>query len=193
MRFERALLVVVLASSGCDEKPEGPSPERFASVKKKADPRASAFCEKIWAAGEKQYPAPQLRAFGTKVERPKGWVWVNLWATWCKPCVEEMGLLLKWSEAFEREQLPVAIELLSVDEGDADLDGWMKKKTLPGHVSWVASTDETQRLLEGLGLDKGTAIPVHVLVDPAGDVRCVRVGAINPQSYGAVRALISGG
>ena len=103
-----------------------------------------------------------------------------------------MGLLSRWNEAFEREQLPVAFELLSVDEGDADLDAW-QKKNLAGHLSWIKSQEDFAVFLEGLGVDKNAAIPIHVLVDPAGWLRCVRVGSIHQENYGAVRALIAGG
>jgi len=177
-----ALLALVLLAAACDEKSEGPAPERFASVKKKADTKASTFCEKTFAAGEKKWAAPKTDG---PFSEAKGWRWVNLWATWCKPCVEEMGLLNMWNE-----QLDVTIDLLSIDEPDADLESW-KKKNLPGQITRIASQDDFTKLLEGLGLDKNAAIPIHLLVDPKGDVRCIRVGSIKQENYGAVRELVS--
>jgi thiol-disulfide isomerase/thioredoxin len=189
----RALILFVALASGCDEKnTDGPAPERFASVKKKVDAKASTFCEKTWGPKEKKFTPAVTRAWGGKWDRPEGWTWVNLWATWCKPCVEEMGLLNRWNEAFEREQLHVSFDLLSIDEGDADLDSW-QKKNLAGHISWIKSQEDFTAFLEGLGVDKNAAIPIHVLVDPAGYLRCVRVGSIHQENYGAVRALIAGG
>ncbi|MBL8953284.1 MAG: TlpA family protein disulfide reductase [Myxococcaceae bacterium] len=191
------MVSVVVLAAACDEKKtaETPPPERFASVKKKAeDPRANRFCEKTWAPNVKKFTPAQTRDWGGKWEKPAGWHWVNLWATWCKPCVEEMGLLNRWKEGFEREQLPVAFELLSIDESDAqaELEAW-QKKNLPGHVSWVKSPADFAAFLEGLDVDKNAAIPIHVLVDPDGWLRCVRVGSIHQENYGSVRALISGG
>ena len=192
MRFERALIGAVLFLVACDEKNDAPAPERFASVKKKVDAKASTFCEKTWAAKEKKFTPATVRAWGGEWDKPAGWTWVNLWATWCKPCVEEMGLLNRWREAFEREQLPVAFELLSIDEDGAELDSW-QKKNLAGHVSWIRSPDDFAAFLGNLGVDKNAAIPIHVLVDPDGYLRCVRVGSIHQENYGAVRALIAGG
>ena len=47
--------------------------------------------------------------------------------------------------------------------------------------------------MKKLGVDAGAALPVHALVDPAGALRCVRVGAIHDRDYGAVKALLAGG
>lgn len=190
MRSELALIALLLAA--CDEKPAGPAPERFASVKKGVKAAESSFCEKSYGAGERAFTAPPLRA--GEHAKAKGWTWVNLWATWCKPCVEEMGLLNRWAEGFEREGLPVSFELLSIDEPDADaaLAEW-RKKNLAGPISVVRSTADFSAFLESLGVDKNAAIPIHVLVDPKGSLRCVRVGSIHQENYGAVRALISGG
>jgi thiol-disulfide isomerase/thioredoxin len=173
----------------CDEKAEGPAPERFASVKKKAAATGATFCDKSWAAGEKKYRAPPV--VGPKVAT-QGWQWLNLWATWCGPCVGEMALLQQWREAFGREQLAVGFELMSIDEPDADLESW-RKKNLPGAITRFRTQDELAAFLGWLTLDKSAAIPIHVLVDPAGWVRCVRVGSIHEENWGAVRGLVSGG
>src|SRR6185436_14226763 len=108
-----------------------------------------------------------------------GWRWLNVWATWCGPCVEEMGLLVKWRDALTREGAPVSFELLSIDSPDAEpeLKKW-QAKTLPGPIRWLRSDDDFPPFLDTLGIDRAAAIPIHVLIDPAGGVRCVRVGAI---------------
>jgi len=64
---------------------------------------------------------------------------------------------------------------------------------MPGHVSWIRSQEDFTGLLGTLSLDKNAAIPIHVLIDPDGALRCVRVGSIHQENYGAVRALIAGG
>ncbi len=198
MRSELALLGLALALGGCDEKPAGPAPERFASVKKNISKSQAAFCEKSFPAqgdGARKYVPAPTRPLGAE-EKPagKGWLWVNAWATWCKPCVEEMGVLNRWKEAISREGLPLSFELLSIDETGAktELEAW-QQKNLPGPIRWLRAEDDFAPFLEGLGIDKSSAIPVHALVDPNGMVRCVRVGAIHEQNYGAVRDLLSGG
>ena len=44
--------------------------------------------------------------------------------------------------------------------------------------------------MESLGIEKDTAIPVHALVDPQGNLRCVRVGAVGANDYGTIKSII---
>jgi thiol-disulfide isomerase/thioredoxin len=194
VRSDLALLSSLLVLWGCDEKPTGPAPSRFESVKKTTQ-SATAFCDKSYpATGEtsKRFVAPNLRPFGEETKKAKGWTWVNVWATWCKPCVEEMGVLNRWKEAIAREGLPLSFELLSIDEASAqpELEQW-SAKNLPGPIKWIRSEADFGTFLDALAVERSAAIPIHVLVDPKGMVRCVRVGAIHEQNYGAVRDLIA--
>jgi thiol-disulfide isomerase/thioredoxin len=189
------LISSLLVFAACDEKPTGPAPSRFASVKKTTQ-SATAFCDKSYpasGAGSKPFVAPNLRPFGAETPKSsKGWTWVNVWATWCKPCVEEMGVLNRWKEAIAREGLPLSFELLSIDEASAqpELEQW-SAKNLPGPIKWIRSEADFGTFLDALAVERSAAIPIHVLVDPKGMVRCVRVGAIHEQNYGAVRDLIA--
>ena len=194
MRSELTLAFCVVLC-GCDEKPSGPPPSRFASVKKSTQASAAAFCDKSYPGsgeGSKRFVPAALRPFGNAPAKTKGWTWLNVWATWCKPCVEEMGVLNRWREAFSRESLPVTFELLSIDEEAAQpqLEEW-SAKNLPGPISWLRSEADLGTFLDGLGVERSSAIPIHVLIDPKGMVRCVRLGAIHEQNYGAVRDLVA--
>jgi thiol-disulfide isomerase/thioredoxin len=196
MRTRLGLVLSLLVLAGCDEKPSGPPPSRFAAVKKSTSAAAKAFCDQSYPAsgdGAKRYVPAALRPFGQAPEKKAGWTWVNAWATWCTPCVEEMGMLNRWHEALERDGVPVAFELLSIDEADAEpkLQEW-SRKILPGPIRWVKSQDDFGAFLDSIGVARDAAIPIHVLVDPKGMVRCVRVGAIHEQNYGAIRDLVSG-
>ena len=193
MRSELALICSLLL--GCEEKPQGPPPSRFASVKKNTAASAAAFCDKSYpASGEtsKRFVPAALRPFGPETVRKTGWTWVNVWATWCKPCVEEMGVLNRWREAFARDSVPLDFELLSIDESAAQpaLEEW-SVKNLPGSIKWLRSEEDLGPFLDALSVERTAAIPIHVLVDRQGMVRCVRVGAIHEQDYGSVKALIA--
>ena len=54
-------------------------------------------------------------------------------------------------------------------------------------------TDQTalEGWINGLGLDRGATLPIHVFIDPQGRVRCARSGAVTQNDYELVRHLVS--
>jgi hypothetical protein len=88
--------------------------------------------------------------------------------------------------------VPVGFELLSIDEAEqqAALAAW-QSKGLPGPIRWLRSEQDLGPLLDALGVERDAMIPIHALVDGAGWLRCVRVGAIHEQDYAAVKGLLS--
>lgn len=191
-----------LAACNDDAKSDTPAPSRFASVKKEASTKAAtAFCEKQWPGsstetGTRKYieiPEKAVPGAPSVAGAPKGsWKWVNLWATWCLPCVEEMGLLSKWKSSLEKDGVPIELELWSVDEEEAKLTEFMKKHSMPGRVRWLRAQDDLPGVLESLGADRMSAIPVHALVDGSGNLRCLRVGSVHDEDYGAVKTMLTG-
>ena len=159
-----------------------------------AQPGAS-FCEKLYAPGEKPFKAPPERPLKGKAADPpdaSAWTYVNLWATWCKPCNEEMGLFGRWKDALSKDGIPLNVELWSIDaEADGDKLKARVADGMPGIVHWIASDEAFQGFLEFLGLDKTAAIPIHVILDPNRNVRCVRVGAIHPEDFAQVKGLVT--
>lgn len=196
-----ALIAALLFAAACeDDAPQGPAPSRFAAVKgERAQKAGQSFCEHQFpasGAGSRAWTAPAERPVPGRpafVKEPgDGWIWVNLWASWCGPCIKEMPLLGRWGETLRKDGVPVRFEFWSVDESEEELRGALKR-TIPGPVRWLASADDLPGFLESLGIDKGSAIPVHALVDPAGKLRCVRVGSVGEDAYGTVKAILAGG
>jgi hypothetical protein len=103
-----------------------------------------------------------------------------------------MPLLERWKSSLQKDGVAVELELWSVDESEADLSSALHRP-MPGRVRWIKKADDLAPLLEQLGVDRASAIPVHALIDPSGALRCVRVGAIGEESYGAVKALLGSG
>ncbi|MSP70785.1 MAG: hypothetical protein EXR76_01095 [Myxococcales bacterium] len=212
MRSDAACVSLALLLGACSGSSEsgGPAPlsaraetiSRTDSVK--AAPGAAAattapsgdgFCEKTFGPGQKPFVAPVERPIGgvpAAVPTPAGWSYVNLWATWCKPCIEEMGLFARWRDGFQREGMGVSFDLWSID-ALADEAALKSRVTtgLPGTVRWVESDAAFATFLDSVGLDKTAAIPIHLLVDPAKNLRCVRVGSIHPEDYAQVKSFIA--
>lgn len=209
MRSERLLTATLalfpLACSGEASAPAAPEEKisRTDSVKvapksaasaDKSKPPGWGFCEMIYDPGQRPFTAPAERPIpGAKPvpSEPGRWTYLNLWATWCKPCLEEMGLFARWKEALAKDGLPINLELWSIDAA-ADQGALAARVAtgLPGEPRWVESEEAFGKLLETLGLDKTAAIPIHVLIDGQKNVRCVRVGSIHPEDYAQVKAMV---
>lgn len=204
--IKRLLLLTVTGLfliAACDEP--NPSqkaergPSRFDGVKRpQSDAALKSFCELSFpaGAGAKVFSAPAEKPI-PGVNPPQksggGWKWINLWATWCHPCIEEIGLLGKWQQSLQKDGVPIDLELYSVDDDEAALTGWLKKTNMPGTVRWLkGGATDLPAVLESLGVDKTAGVPVHALVDGNGKLRCVRTGSVHDQDYGAIKAILLG-
>jgi thiol-disulfide isomerase/thioredoxin len=195
--------MALLAAAACRDRPAGgdPAPERFEGVRRQAAAPAAApggFCDRTYPPGgdgARRWAAPPLQPVPGLQDAPTPagtWSWVNLWATWCGPCVEEMELLGRWREGLSREGARVTFELVSVDDtGAGPAIAAARARGLPGPVRWLRSQDDLPPLLDALGVDRAAVIPIHALVDPAGWLRCVRVGAVHEQDWASAKALFA--
>lgn len=188
-------MVWVVALFGCTgEAPSGgPPPSRFDAVlvdKSSATPPES-FCE-VYAPGDTAKPFPEPALATGAWEHTDGWRWVNVWATWCGPCVEEMPRLVSWQEKLTKDGVPVNLVFLSVDGGQPEVDRfYAKEKGFPPTIR-VADVATLPQWLEAIGLDAGAPIPIHLFVDRDGRTRCIRTGAISESDYGAVKRVLGG-
>ena len=180
-----ALILLLAACSGSEPTPPPERPGRVDAVAAapKKEVTVADFCE---AQPNTPFQFPELTTAAPAVER---FTWVNVWATWCAPCLEEMPMLGKWRDAFQREGTPFDLELWSVDEDEAKLRERVQQG-LPAPVTWVESPEALSAYLGKIGLDPDAMLPVQMLVDPKDQLRCVRIGSVHENDWGTVRKLI---
>jgi len=132
-------------------------------------------CASAALAASSSGPAPgfSLSARGGKtvdLAQFKGQVvMINFWATWCKPCRDEMPLL----EDIYKKYKPMGFTLLGVNvEPDSkDAEAWLGKLAKP--VSFPIAYDVDSRVSK---LYKVETMPSTVIVDRKGNVRVLHRG-----------------
>ena len=198
-----SLLALALAAAlgGCDQEaasPAGPTPPlpgRFAAVKakpKKVGAAAAVFCDRRFTSEEAaRFRWPELASAAPTPTSPSGWRWVNLWATWCKPCVEEMPMLARWQAKLAGSEALLDLQFLSLGDTAAQVEAFRAAHPgVPASLTLPEDADYKPWLTE-MGVDGAGGVPIHLFVDPAGAVRCIRSGAIEEKDYAAVTELIT--
>lgn len=97
---------------------------------------------------------------------------VNIWATWCSPCVVELPTLQKLGEVFEEEMSVIAI---SVDmTGDQErLRAFLKPRNISDFALYFDKNKEIQKKMPLRG------IPTTFLLNPDGKLLYVFEGEAN--------------
>lgn len=109
-------------------------------------------------------------------------VLVNLWATWCPPCREEMPTLL----AFYEEYKDSGFILVAIDQEESreTVDGFVKEFELTFPV-WLDEEGSAGREFRTMSL------PSSYVIDRTGRVRLMWVGGISKRNLeGSVPKLI---
>ena len=182
-----------LAVSACDKPDPPPTPSRVegAKVRQSTGGSAAGFCDVHVAddSGPALTPPP-LAGPPLATQAPRHWRWLNVWATWCKPCVEEVPRLMRWRDRLGAAGHPVDLAFVSVDDSSADVDAFRKLHPEMPDSPRLADPSKQGAFFATLGLDGASPIPIHVFVSPSGHVRCARAGAVSEQDYPAIERLL---
>lgn len=215
------LFALGLAATACDDdKKPAPPPQgkRSDAVKataptvtatalptatapvKPATPRAPICSSAPLAAGRSlpggtlpHFEAPGTAPLGDKIPTGGRWTWLNLWAAWCKPCKDEIPLLKSWEARLAQSGTPITLAFLSLDDDERQARKFLEAQPAAGlRASWWLQEGKGRAAwLEGVRLKESAQLPVHILLDPQGAVRCVIDGAIDESDYAQVQALVS--
>jgi peroxiredoxin len=132
-----------------------------------------AGCDRGSHPGNIDKPAPQfVLSDGTRtadLSKLRGRIVVlNLWATFCAPCIEELPSLL----ALQRQMPEVAVVAVSMDQ-DPDL---YRRFLVEHHVDVLTVRDEDQRVNALYGT---VQIPETYIIDRQGVLRRKFIGSQN--------------
>jgi peroxiredoxin len=104
---------------------------------------------------------------------------INVWATWCGPCVSEFADLVKINRMYRRRDF----QLITISADDPA----KKAKALQFLIQQQASTsnyifcvDDKYQLIEAVDPKWGGDLPYTLLVEPGGKIVYAKDGAIDP-------------
>jgi len=194
IRLFLSLLVGGLAACPASEKAPAPN-TRYQAVKAARTAKAppAEWCDLEFAAGT---GARLVLPPAAPARKPVGaltagrWVWLNMWATWCKPCLREMPLLLDWRDRLRQDGVALDVWFLSLDEEADELAKFLAghPEVAPAPSLRASSPGDFKKWASTYLFDAAAQIPVHVLAAPDGRIRCIHNGSLNEADYATVAA-----
>jgi thiol-disulfide isomerase/thioredoxin len=136
--------------------------------------------------------APGAKSPATALPSGK-WLWINLWAAWCAPCKEEMPRLAAFASRLAQAGQDVTLAFVSLDDDERQLEQFLvaNGESHPRATYWLRDGRERDEWLTAMGLPKAPDLPVQVLVDPRGKVRCTVHGAIEDGDFPEIASALA--
>jgi thiol-disulfide isomerase/thioredoxin len=192
----RSNAVVAPTTPGGSAKPSAPGGTGTAQVAAPQPPRQLCVGQSPkpppkgvikTAAAPGATPPPASMPFGVGK-----WVWVNLWAAWCKPCKEEMPRLIAWQKKLSAAGVLLELAFVSIDDDERELERFLEGQPAAGVRAsyWLPEGSGRSSWLGALGLKETPDLPAHALVAPSGQVTCLIQGAVEDRDYPAVAAFV---
>jgi thiol-disulfide isomerase/thioredoxin len=121
------------------------------------------------------------------------WLWINLWAAWCAPCKEEMPRLSSFASRLAESGREIGMLFVSLDDDERQLEQFLgaAPEGTTRATYWLRDGRERDEWLTSMGLPKAPELPVQILVDPRGKIRCVVNGAIEAGDYNELANVFS--
>jgi len=103
-------------------------------------------------------------------------LFLNVWATWCVPCVEEFPDIVKLFRSCD----PNVVEVVALsadypDEVDSKIIPFLKKQNVPFKV-YVAKFDDQEKFINALDTAWSGALPATFIYDAQGHRRFKLIG-----------------
>lgn len=104
---------------------------------------------------------------------------INIWATWCGPCVAEFPELIEIHRMYRQRDF----ELVTISLDDPDKNAQVLKflqKNYASTKNYHYSLENKYKFMEVIGNDWQGAIPFTLLIKPGGEVIFKKMGMIEP-------------
>jgi thiol-disulfide isomerase/thioredoxin len=104
-------------------------------------------------------------------------LFLNIWATWCAPCVEEFPDLIRLAQSYPGSEVEVVgISADYPDEVESKILPFMSKQNVPFRI-YVAKFDHQENFINSVNSSWSGALPATLVYDGQGKQRYFSVGA----------------
>jgi thiol-disulfide isomerase/thioredoxin len=104
---------------------------------------------------------------------------VNLWATWCGPCVAEMPELVTMHRMYRKRNFQmVTISVDQLEQQDAALK--LLKENHASMTNYIAAIGSVDKIAEALDKEWQGPVPYTLLIAPGGKIIYRHTNAIDP-------------
>jgi thiol-disulfide isomerase/thioredoxin len=185
-------VLLALVSVGCESNTQETAlPSRVIAVSQKTTNTVSLaeFCDVLTPKNQpRPFQWPEVN--GSLPEANRTPLWVNVWATWCKPCLEEMPRLVTWHQSLAKQDILYQLAFLSVDENPDTVA--QLRKTVPQipETLYLKNASDLSSFIKEIGLDPGAGLPIHIFVDKQRNIKCTRAASISQTDLEAVMRLL---
>ena len=104
---------------------------------------------------------------------------INVWATWCGPCVAEFSEFITMNRMYRRRDF----EFVSISADDPENKAKVLKflqKEQASTTNYLFNTDDKYKLIEAVDPKWEGALPYTIIVEPGGKIVYAKGGEINP-------------
>jgi peroxiredoxin len=104
---------------------------------------------------------------------------INIWATWCGPCVTEFPEFIKMNRMYRGRDF----EFISISADDpANKEKALKflQKQEASNTNYLFNNDDKYKLIEAIDPNWQGALPYTILVEPGGKIVYAKQGRIDP-------------
>ena len=104
---------------------------------------------------------------------------INVWATWCGPCVTEFPHLIEMNRMYRHREFElITISLDDIDRKDKAL--YFLNKKHASMTNYIFSGGDKYAFIEAIDKSWDGALPLTLIVAPGGEVVFRKMGAIDP-------------
>ncbi|MDQ3843504.1 MAG: TlpA family protein disulfide reductase, partial [Bacteroidota bacterium] len=104
---------------------------------------------------------------------------INVWATWCGPCVTEFPSFITMHRMYRGRDF----EFISISADNPSIKEKVLKflqKNQASNTNYLFSEDDKYKLIEAIDPKWQGALPYTILVEPGGKIVYSRLGIIDP-------------